>query len=250
MFCRSMLGRLATAALAGAALAAAPPVASGNPATAYVKLVKCSLAGHEAAFYARMYRLPGGERMWMRFTLHERTGAEGFRPVSAPGLGRWWKSKPGVEAFGYRQGVRNLLENAVYRARVDFRWYSAEGELVDAAHRRSAPCRQFEELPNLRAELVGAKATSMPGVVRYEVRVVNDGRAAAAAVPVRLVVDGAVVDTVTVAELAPGETRAVGFRGPDCTGRVEAAADPDGAIVELFEDDNAHVLDCDDLPRG
>jgi CARDB len=245
-----MLGRLATAALAGAALAAAPPGASGDQATAYVKLVKCSLAGHEAAFYARMHRLPGGERMWMRFTLLEHTGAEGFRPVAAPGLGRWWKSKTGVDAFGYRQGVRNLLENAVYRARVDFRWYSAEGELLDEAHRRSAPCRQFEELPNLRAELVGARATPMPGVVRYEVRVVNDGLAATGDVPVRLAVDGAVVDTLTVAGLRPGEARTVAFRGPECGDEAEAVADPDGAIVELFEDDNAHALDCDELPRG
>jgi archaellum component FlaF (FlaF/FlaG flagellin family) len=244
--CRTLIA----AVLAGAAVAAAPAPASGEPASPYVKLVKCSLAGHEAAFYARMHRLPGGERMAMRFTLLERSGAEGFTPVDAPGLGRWWKSRPGVDAFGYRQGVRNLHENAVYRARVDFRWYSAAGELVDEAHRRSAPCRQFEELPNLRAELVGAKATSMPGVLRYEVRVTNDGSAAAAAVPVRLAVDGAVVDTVTVAVLRPGETRAVGFRAPDCTDAVQAVADPDGAIVELFENDNSHELDCDELPRG
>ena len=250
MFCRSMRRRLTAAVLVGAALAAAQSPASAEPASPYVKLVKCSLASHEAAFYARMHRLPGGERMAMRFTLLERSGAEGFRPVGAPGLGRWWKSKPGVDAFGYRQGLRNLHENAAYRMRVDFRWYSAAGELLDEQHRRSAPCRQFEELPNLRAELVGAKATSLPGVLRYEVRVTNDGRAAAAAVPVRLTVDGAVIDTVTVAVLRPGETRTVGFRAPDCAEEIEAEADPDGAIVELFEDDNAHVLDCDDLPRG
>jgi hypothetical protein len=236
--------------LAGTVVTTAAAPASGESASPYVKLVKCSLAEHEAAFYARMHRLPGGERMAMRFTLLERSGGEGFRPVGAPGLGRWWKSKPGVDGFGYRQAVRGLQQNAVYRARVDFRWYSTAGELVNETHRRSAPCRQFEELPNLRAELAGAKATSIPGVLRYEVRVTNDGRAAAAAVPVRLAVDGAVVDTVTVAVLRPGETRAVGFRAPDCTDEVEAVADPDGAITELVESDNSHQLDCAALPRA
>jgi CARDB len=245
-----MRRKLAIIVLVFAALAGGPASASGEPGSAYVKLVKCSLVAREAAFYARVHRLPGAESMAMRFTLLERTGGAGFRAVGAPGLGRWWRSKPGVDAFGYRQGVRNLRENAVYRARVDFRWYSAEGELLDEAQRRSAPCRQFEELPNLRAELVGAKATTTPGVLRYEVRVRNDGLAPAAAVPLRLAVDGAVVDTITVAALRPGETRSIGFRGPECADEAEAVADPDGAIAELSEDDNAHALDCDALPRS
>ena len=46
--------------------------------------------------------------------------------------------------------------------------------------------------------MLGAAGTKVAGVVRYAVRLSNTGRAAAAAAPVRLTVDGNVVDTRTV----------------------------------------------------
>jgi hypothetical protein len=244
-----MRTRIVTAVLLAAALAATPSLASGATTPAYVKTVKCSIAHHEAAFYARMRQLDGSERMAMRFTLLERTGAEGFTRVRAPGLGRWQTSRSGVSAFGYRQSVRNLLENAVYRMRVDFRWFSSDGEVVEELHRRSSACRQYQALPNLRAQLVGAKTGSMPGVVRYFVRVSNDGKTAASAIPVGLTVDGDAVDIVTVPGLGAGEDTVVAMRGPECRNVVEVEADPNGTIAESLEDDNAHEVDCDDLTR-
>ena len=238
---------LAVAALVVTALVATPPIAAGLSAPAFVKTVKCSVAQHEAAFYARMRDLEGSDRMAMRFTLLERTGTEGFMPVRASGLGRWHRSRSGVSAFGYRQGVRNLLENAVYRMKVDFRWYSSEGDLVEGLHRRSSACRQYEALPNLRARIVGARGGGVRGVVRYRVRVSNEGRAAASPVPVSLTVDGDAVDTVTVGALEPGEESVLTVRGPACRNTVKAEADPDGAIAESSEDDNADVLACADL---
>ena len=77
---------------------------------------------------------------------------EGDKAVKAPGLRRWHRSKPGVVSLRYRQGVRNLEENATYRARVDFRWYSSSGAEVLRAQRRSARCRQFVALPEPRRE--------------------------------------------------------------------------------------------------
>jgi subtilase family serine protease len=87
-------------------------------------------------------------------------------------------------------------------------------------------------------------------VSRYSVRVSNDGAAGASAVAVSLIVDGNVVDTLSVATLAPGEVRYLTIRGPDCKRTVEARADPDGAIVESSEEDNAHAATCEELPRG
>src|SRR5215207_10188703 len=98
-----------------------------RPGGGGVGLLDCSFDDHSAAFYARMKLIEGADRMALRFTLLERTGVEGDRPVKAPALSRWHWSKPGVLALRYRQGVRNLEENATYRARVDFRWYSASG---------------------------------------------------------------------------------------------------------------------------
>jgi subtilase family serine protease len=82
------------------------------------------------------------------------------------------------------------------------------------------------------------------------VRVSNDGPAEASAVPLALIVDGNVVDTVSVPTLAAGEVRFLTIRGPDCRRTVEVEADPDGAIAESSEDDNVHAISCAELPRG
>jgi CARDB len=190
-----------------------------------------------------MRQVEGGDRMAMRFTLMERTGTGGFKPLKAPGLGRWRRARQGVVSFGFRQVVQALPENAIYRMRVDFRWFAPDGSVLLHLQRNSPSCRQFAALPNLRVELLGAGLTKVPGVVRYRALVGNAGKAAVTA-PVRLSVDGGVIDTASVAELLPGEWREVDFRGPSCTTLVAAEADPDGVIVESSEDDNTDELTC------
>ena len=245
-----MPARLAIAVLLATVLATLPAAALGRSLPASVKTVRCSLDNHEAIFYARMQTLDDADRMAMRFTLLEWSGVEGFEPVRAPGLRRWQRSRSGVGMFSYRQGVRGLLPNAVYRMRVDFRWYSEDGEIVEHRRRRSSSCRQYLDLPNLRARVLGAAAATVPGVVRYRVRLTNDGPAEATAVPVALIVDGNVVDTASVATLGAGEVRFLTIRGPDCRDSVEARADPEGVIAESSEDDNADAVTCAELPLG
>jgi hypothetical protein len=243
------------AALAGAVAALVPAFAVAAPAAptraaapkAWVKLMDCSRADQSAVFYARMQRLPGTRRMWMRYTLLERRGGARFAPVRAEGLGRWRRSRKGVRDFGYRQEVRNLSGNGVYRALVEYRWYDKRGELVRQVGRRSSPCTQFTASPNVRVLIVGAKRGRVSGVVRYSVRVANTGPVAAAGVVVSLAVDGAALDTRT-ATLAPGKSRVVSFRGPACTSSVSAIADPGGSVSESDEGDNAQTLACADLP--
>jgi len=239
-FTPRMRRALITAALAAAALAAA---ASAAPQPASVKLVQCSIAEHQAAFYGRMQQVSGATRMAMRFTLLEQTGGDSA-PVKGPGLRRWHRSKPGVRVFGYRQGYRNLPENASHRVRVDFRWYASDGSEVARAKRRSARCRQFVELPNLQTQLTGVTQTKVSGVVRYKGTVTNTGKAAASAVQVRLTVDGKVVDTVTIPSLAPGEQRPLAIRGPECSRLVRLEADPEKSIAESSDADNASELTC------
>jgi hypothetical protein len=79
--------------------------------------------------------------------------------------------------------------------------------------------------------------------MRYESLVSNTGDAAVAAVPVRLTVDGDVVDTVSLS-LDPHEARTVVIRGPECRTLARVEADPEKAIAETSEADNAHELSC------
>jgi CARDB len=218
-----------------AAAVSAPP--------ASVKLADCSVEEGSAAFYGRMRPVPEGDRMWMRFTVEERHAA-GYEPLEARGLSRWHRSKPGVSAFGYRQTVRGLRPGGVYRARVSFRWYSEAGVLVERAKRTSRACRQFDELPNLTSTVARAGPAKSPGVARYLMRVANAGVAPAEEVSARLSVDGAVVDTVTIDSLEPGESRELAVIGPACTRTVSSMADPDGVIAESSEADNGHTVSC------
>ena len=229
-------------ALAAAALAALPAVSSAQQLPTAVKLLDCSFEQHQAVFRGSMRGIEGSARMGMRFTLLERTGTNGFKPLKASGLGRWRRAQPGVVSFGYRQVVKALPENAVYKMRVDFRWLAADGSVLAQVQKSSPACRQFSALPNLRVEVLGASDTNVAGVVRYRVLVTNTGRAQVTA-PVRLSVDDAVIDTASVA-LIPGEGRQIDFRGPTCTKTVTAAADPDGTIVESSESDNVDEVPC------
>jgi len=246
-----MLRRLLTAAIvtAAATAAVAAPAAGGARPVASVKLADCSIESHSALFVARMHQVGESERMWLRFKLFEK-GDSGLRPLKAPGLGRWRKSKPGVGTFAYKQAVKGLEAGSLYRAQVDYRWYDGDRNPLQTMRRRSAPCRQFDVLPNLAAKPVASKSLHRSGVVRYRVLVTNEGIATATGIPVRLTVDGDVVDTVTVDELEPAERVVIGIRGPECTKSVEAEADPDGVIVESSEADNAHEVSCSALPSA
>jgi hypothetical protein len=219
-------------------LAAALPT---PPAT--VKLVDCSVEKQSVAFYARMRPVEDTASMWMRFTVQERRDGV-YEPLRVRGLSRWYRSKPGVSAFGYRQTVRGLKPGGAYRARVSFRWHSADGELVERTRRTSRVCRQFSDVPNLTSAVVGYGRTKVRGVVRYLMRIANTGVAPAVDVGARLSVDGGVVDAVTIPLLQPGATREVAVLGPACMSSVSSIVDPDGVIVESSEDDNEHIVNC------
>jgi CARDB len=235
-----MVRRLALPFVLLTALPAAPASAA-LPAAA--KLVECSVEDSSAAFYGRMRPVAESDRMWMRFTVLERH-ADGYEPLRVRGLSRWHRSNPGVGAFGYRQAVRGLQPGGVYRAAVSFRWYSADGELLERTRRTTPACRQFDAVPNLVSKVVRAEPTKVPGVMRYVLQAANAGAAAATDVDVRLSVDGSVVDTVTLAELEAGERREVAVLGPECSAWVSSLADPDGVIVESSEDDNGDTVTC------
>ena len=237
------------------AAASLPAVASAGPRyvapkwTSAVKVTRCSRALEEAVFHGKMRRVEDTKRMAMRFTLLERTGAEGFLPVPTPKLGRWHRSRVGVARFGYKQIVRNLAEGSVYSMRVDYRWYDEEAQVVKRARKRSASCPNPGALPNLRVRIVGVKNTAAEDSDRYFVKVMNVGQALAENVPVSLSVNGVLGGSTTVPLLYSKGSRVVSIRAPECEVYVEAAADPDGLIAETSELDNTHQLACQDLKR-
>ena len=241
------MGRLALAILIAAvscASAFAEPLARDSAKKATVKLESCSLETQSALFYARMRRVPNAERMKLRFTLLERAGGTEWQKVDAPELAHWRKSEPGVRRFGYHQEVKGLTEGLAYRASVRYRWYDADGEVIKRARRRSRICRQYAALPNLRLQALGGQRIKLASLWRYDFRVRNRGAAPAAHVPVQLVVDGAVIDSVTVPALAPGEARVVRLRGPACHSGYEGVVDPESAIAESDESDNRALAPC------
>ncbi|MFN2617309.1 MAG: hypothetical protein ABR581_09320 [Thermoleophilaceae bacterium] len=87
-----------------------------------------------------MTRVPGSQRMVMRFRLLQRDADGAWIALRHRKLGRRHSSLPGVRAFFYRQGVRGLPSGYAYRVLVRFRWYSTGGQLVRRERHRSRSC--------------------------------------------------------------------------------------------------------------
>ena len=234
-------------ALAGLTL---PAAAGARDSAAGVRVLECSqgpsASDRHATFRAVAARVAGARSMRVRLRLEERTPRADWRPVGAPGLGVWRRSRPGVGRFAVRQRVLELAEGSSYRVLARFRWYDAGGKVILRARRRSRPCRQPGDLPNLRVRRVVVTSLAGPPLVAaYRVDVANRGSAPAPPSRVRLNVDGGVVDTVAVPSLAPGETRPVWLTGPPCGITLNATVDPSDAVREADELDNTLVRDCD-----
>jgi len=239
---------LALAGTSAGAQADLPGTGQTASRSAWVKATSCSRSEHKAVFYGRVLRRFEGQRMWMRFTLLERGENGRYAPVGAPSLKRWRKSKPGVKAFGYRQRVRGLSPDSAYRARVDYRWYDADGTLDRKARHGSGVCSQSGPLPNLRTRVTGSSATELPGLRRYTVRLGNVGEAAAEGAKLRFAVEGASSETKTVSYVAARDFQDVSFRAPACNSSVTAEADPGDELNETVETDNSQHLTCAQVP--
>jgi hypothetical protein len=120
-----------------------PPAAGGAAAT----LEQCVSTGEQAdrssTFSGEMTALVGTVRMAMRIEVQERLpGEELFHTVSAPGLGVWRGSSPGVKIYQYVKQVTNLSSPAIYRALVRFHWLNDDGRVIRRAERRTPKCTQ------------------------------------------------------------------------------------------------------------
>jgi hypothetical protein len=100
-------------------------------------------AERAATFAGEMAAIPGSARMEMRIDVLERMPGEMlYHAVSAPGLGVWRSSAPGVKVYRYLKQVTNLSGPAFYRGAVRFRWLSARGRLISTIELRTRRCEQ------------------------------------------------------------------------------------------------------------
>jgi hypothetical protein len=224
---------------------AAPRADSPATPSPVAKVVSCDVtsADRAATFYARMDTIPGTAKMQMRFQLLERLGRdEPWSRLDVPALRLWHTSQPGVKRFGWKQTVDALRVGGAYRARVQYRWLSSSGAVVDSVARDTPVCRG--PLPNIVVGGLSVRPGPTADTRVYRVTILNRGKIDADEVDVQLNVDKAILDTVTLNTVAAGETRTASFTGPECRHGVRVKADPGNSIGETIEDDNSELFAC------
>jgi hypothetical protein len=129
----------------GATAPSQPPATELPLVTASLQqcLTAVSQSERSATFAAEMTAVPGSVRMLIRVDVQEESpGETAFRTITAPGLGVWRGSDPGVKTYRYLKQITNLSAPASYRADVRFRWVGARGHLIKVTERHTAHCQQ------------------------------------------------------------------------------------------------------------
>ena len=226
----------------------APVAHASSPAAVHLKACKTGAdpSDRVATYRARMRSIPGATHMGMRFELVERYDGDPPRQVRNKKLNEWHHSRSGVVHFGYSQTIKQLTPGGSYRARVRFRWYDADGNVIKRGTRLSASCEQTGGLPNLTVTAVSFAAGRSP---RYRVSIANTGDSAAEHFDVRLRVNGAVIGERSVDRLDDGESATIDINGPKCRRALTAFVDPDDRVLESDESDNRLHTSCSSPSR-
>jgi hypothetical protein len=228
-----------------AAAFAAPRADAPSVAGPVAKVVACDVttADRAATFYARMDTIAGASKMQIRFQLQERLGRDdGWSKLDVPALRLWHTSQAGVKRFGWKQTVDALRVGGAYKARVQYRWLSATGAVINTFARDTPVCRG--PLPNIVVGDLAVKPGPTADTRVYRVAISNKGKVDAEEVDVSLSVDRAILDTITLSELGAGESRTLSFTGPECRRGIRVKADPGNSIGETIEDDNSELFTC------
>jgi hypothetical protein len=140
------------------------PGAGGGVSGASATLEQCFTAATQAersaTFSGEMTAIPGTARMAMRIDVQERMPGEAlFHTISAPGLGVWRSSDPGVKIYKYLKQVTNLSSPAFYRAMVRFHWLNARSRLIRRMERLTPRCVQLAPVPTPMPPTQGISST-------------------------------------------------------------------------------------------
>ena len=116
----------------------------GSASATLKQCVTAMLQGERTATFAgEMTAIASSVRMAIQIDVQvQLPGEEVFRPVSAPGLGSWRVSDPGVKAYRYLRQVTGLTAPASYRAVVRFRWLNAKNRQIKLVERQTPRCEQ------------------------------------------------------------------------------------------------------------
>lgn len=128
---------------ANASNASGGAVPPGTSATLQQCLATGGQSERSATLAGEMTAIAGTARMEMRINLVEKLPGElEYRVVSAPGLGTWRFSAPGVKLFTSINHVTNLSSPALYRGAIRFRWLNAKGHVIKVEELRTPRCEQ------------------------------------------------------------------------------------------------------------
>jgi hypothetical protein len=132
----------------------------GASATLEQCVTAAAQAERSATFSGEMTAIPGTARMAMRIDVQERMPGEAlFHTISAPGLGVWRGSDPGVKIYKYLKQVTNLSSPAFYRAMVRFHWLNARSRLIRRMERLTPRCVQLAPVPTPMPPTQGISST-------------------------------------------------------------------------------------------
>jgi len=118
---------------------------SANPASAMLEGCVTSVLQSERSvtFAGEMTAVAGTAKMEISIRLLERLpGEDQYRLVSAPGLGAWRSSAPGVKIYTYIKQVTDLAAPAFYRGEIRFRWLNAQDRPIKVQELRTSRCEQ------------------------------------------------------------------------------------------------------------
>jgi CARDB len=226
---------------------------SSTSATLEQCLSAVNQANRSATFAGQMVATADTQHMTMRIDVLERMSTENhFHTVSAPGLGVWRNSVPGVKIYRYLKQVTNLSAPASFKARIRFRWLDAKSRVVKRAERRTATCDQPDERPKLVVGEVMVKKSSNSSNADYQITVRNDGRSATDAFQITLNVNGLQQAPVNVAPLAGGSRTQLAVVAPRCTPQstIEVGLDPQHQIDEAQGGGLSDVVSCPSTGEG
>ncbi|MCD6726681.1 MAG: hypothetical protein LT070_05520 [Solirubrobacteraceae bacterium] len=246
------LPALVAATVALLTVGAGPAVAKRPvPGAPSAKLEACTAggqAGRSATFRGAMSTI-ADRRMEMRFDIYERRlgGRRWKRMPAAPGIGEWSAAAQATSTYLVRKHVSGLRPGISYRALVRFRWRAVQGGYMRAS-RFTASCRQRDTRPNLILRDPAIQAGPRADLVKYVVRVQNDGRGTAVPFSVTLAIDGVVQPAQRIGPLRARRHAVVVFQAARCRpgAILRFSVDARGEVDELDESDNALDRRCGD----
>ncbi len=212
---------------------------AGGSGSASASLVTCQVAvdqaDRSAKFAGQMQATATSTAMQMRIDLLEQTSATtGFVPVSAPGLGVWSQSAPGVTIYRYVRQVTNLPAPGRYRASFSYRWLDAQHRVLRQATRLTPICVQPDEQPLLVVAAVTISPSPSSLDAQYSIALRNAGRGPAGPFDVALTVNGTPQPDLVVQSLGAGMRTVTPVVAPRCApgSPVVVTIDPQHAISE------------------